>query len=1429
MSRARDLANFASDSQINAGEIEDNAVTTAKIADNAITVAKIGDGAVHNVKLANSTIIMSGDSGTDSVALGETMTVAGGTGLTSTGSSNTITISLDNTAVTAGSYGSSTAIPTFTVDAQGRLTAASTTAISSDMSIAGDSGTDTITVGTDTFTIAGGTGLTSTATTDTITLNIDSTVATLTGTQTLTNKTINSASNTITITESNISDLGAYITASSTDTLTNKSGNISQWTNDSGYLTSFTETNDLSSAVTWANVPDANITQSSVTQHQAALSITESQISDLGSYITASSTDTLTNKTIDTANNTITITESNISDLGSYIENVSEDTTPQLGGNLDLNSNDITGTGNINITGNATFSGNLTVNGTTTTVNSTTIEITNSFTFEGATADGFETVLGVVDPTADRTINLPNASGTVVLKDTTDTLTNKTINSASNTITITESNISDLGSYIENVVEDTTPQLGGDLSTNGNDINFGDNDKAQFGDSNDLQIFHDSASGYGQIKENGPAGLLIRSNDLRLQSSTGENGIIVNENGAVNLYYDNSKKFETTSAGVFVTGNISTADNGKFISGTSADLQIYHDGSNSFIDDQGTGNLYIRATNLQLQNYGSSAYLSANSGGDVTLYHNGIAKLATTSTGIDVTGTVVSDGLTVDGNAQINGDVTVFDGTGDPFVKLQTNEQETVLRIDNSASDIFQIRDATNSANRLGISTGGDISFYEDTGTTPKLFWDASAERLGIGTTSPTSNLDIRTISGTISDFNQTLTVEERTAWTQGIAMAVYFADLYASDRPSAFLGTVNNLSSFILSGGARVTNNPDGGSWATSVGTASTFLRGTNGEFRVYGDTGLTADTAFTPTERLRVSSSGTLTQYGGGAVFNENSNDSDFRVESNGNTHMLFVDGGNDRVGIGTSSPNAKLEVAGKITIDSSSSVAGSGLTLGDYSGAGYKWIQSFENQPLSINPLGNNVGIGVTSPSTRLHVNGTVKATAFQGDGSGLTGVASDVVDDTTPQLGGDLDGNGRTINLTGNTSSFGLPRGTDAQKPTASSNEGHIRYNTDDNLVYYSDGNTWLAINATAPAINSIDGSIYVGVASTLTINGNDFGAGNVTVNFLQSSDGINSNVTVTPTSGISLSVAVPAAVYNNVTSGNNVTIKVTAANTLESNSVNKTGQALPSGGTITTSGSTRTHTFNSSGTLSVPSGFSVSANYLVVAGGGGAGSDRSGGGGAGGYISGSTTISSGSYTITIGGGGAGGPSDGTNGTNGSNSSAFSQTAIGGGRSGNGTNDNNPTQSASGGSGGGGNGTDNAATNGASGTSGQGNDGGDAITVGGTGGGRSGGGGGAGAAGGNASSGAAGDGGAGSQWLDSNYYAGGGGGGTDPRKSSSPGDGGIGGGGDGGGRNIRNPTSGTANTGGGGGGSTYDPGSAEFGGSGGSGVVKVRYTI
>jgi len=89
----------------------------------------------------------------------------------------------------------------------------------------------------------------------------------------------------------------------------------------------------------------------------------------------------------------------------------------------------------LTVTGNTIITGNLTVNGTTATINSTTVDVVNSFRFEGSSADDYETNLTVVDPTADRTITLPNATGTVSLLDNTETLTNKTIDADNNTIT----------------------------------------------------------------------------------------------------------------------------------------------------------------------------------------------------------------------------------------------------------------------------------------------------------------------------------------------------------------------------------------------------------------------------------------------------------------------------------------------------------------------------------------------------------------------------------------------------------------------------------------------------------------------------------------------------------------------------------------------------------------------------------------------------------------------------------------------------------------------------------------------------------------------------------------------------------------------------------------------------------------------------------
>ena len=198
-----------------------------------------------------------------------------------------------------------------------------------------------------------------------------------------------------------------------------------------------------------------------------------------------------------------------------------------------------------------------------------------------------------------------------------------------------------------------------------------------------------------------------------------------------------------TFAGLTTTADVSFGDNDKAIFGAGSDLQIYHDGSASYIDDAGSGRLNIRANDrLYLRDTNDSVYAVFYSGAGSFINHNGATKLATTSTGIDVTGTVTADGLAVSGSLVgvaagqfINTDTANGNGL---FVKGGgTNSGKYSLVTQNGSG-----------ASSFRVAANNDISFYEDTGTTPKFFWDASAESLGIGTSSPASALDV---TGTVT------------------------------------------------------------------------------------------------------------------------------------------------------------------------------------------------------------------------------------------------------------------------------------------------------------------------------------------------------------------------------------------------------------------------------------------------------------------------------------------------------------------------------------------------------------------------------------------------------------------------------------------------------------------------------------------------------
>jgi hypothetical protein len=298
--------------------------------------------------------------------------------------------------------------------------------------------------------------------------------------------------------------------------------------------------------------------------------------------------------------------------------------------------------------------------------------------------------------------------------------------------------------------------------------------------------------------------------------------------------------FQDGQDGVFATLTVSNyaafADNAKATFGTGAgDLEIYHDGNNSYVSDTGTGGLYLKGSNeIALRNASNGNIFLGLTGGSAYVYHNGSAKLSTTATGIDITGTATMDGLLVEGETagqgasiEVHATTTEFgdalliaksdnasnsihagvkiQGSNNPFYIYQSNGSNTnKLRFNyNSMSD---------AGGQMTIDSNGDISFFDPTGTTPKFFWDASAESLGIGTSSPAqAKLDILLESDYSSHTGH------------GLSILSNAANAYTS----LYIGTDDTIDSAYIQSAGKNTSftskklllNPNGGN--VGIGTS--------------------------------------------------------------------------------------------------------------------------------------------------------------------------------------------------------------------------------------------------------------------------------------------------------------------------------------------------------------------------------------------------------------------------------------------------------------------------------------------------------------------------------------------------------------------------------------------------------------------------------
>jgi hypothetical protein len=393
--------------------------------------------------------------------------------------------------------------------------------------------------------------------------------------------------------------------------------------------------------------------------------------------------------------------------------------------------------------------------------------------------------------------------------------------------------------------------------------------------------------------------LYFNSTENAMYVYTGASWVITTNYNNVTAPYTLAQTLNTNG------NNVTFGDNGKAIFGAGSDLQIYHDGGNSIITNS-TGNLIIRDSvggNILIQGLQNQPSVDAIANGAVNLYYSGSPKLATTATGIDVTGTATMDGLTVQtsqGNISIptNTSSLNFDRAGANYI-----------RATDVAGSFTFITGANNFATqRLNIASNGDLSLYEDTGTTAKFFWNASNESLGLNNINPSATYSVDAAKGIrVSAAAPNFTLQETDAANQSWLMASYGGTF--AIRDTTVSGTAYPLQIEAATPSNTLYLDSSG---KVGIGTALP----TNGKL-VIEESGTSVGSTI---RLIGTNTSGSASQVshitsyqpaGGSAEASA----LDFKVRGTDpyatpSTVMTLLGGGN--VGIGTSSPSTLMEIA-------------------------------------------------------------------------------------------------------------------------------------------------------------------------------------------------------------------------------------------------------------------------------------------------------------------------------------------------------------------------------------------------------------------------------------------------------------------------------------------------------------------------------------